>query len=151
MSGLHVLFEVEDGRYAVPAEDVIVMESYTGATRVPGAPVWVAGLVQVRGQVVPVVDLRKRFGLADVPHTLDTRVVVVRDGARTIGLLADRAREVVQLPADAWKPPPDAVQAQADRFIRAVTRTGDRLLMLIDCARVASQEKIDGEGNLAGG
>ena len=70
------------------------MESFAGATPVPGAPPYVAGLVQVRGRVVPVVDLRARFGLPAAEPTLDTRIVVAQHGERTVGLLVDSAREV---------------------------------------------------------
>jgi purine-binding chemotaxis protein CheW len=63
MSTLHVVFKVAGAEYAIPASEVLQMESYTGATPVPGAPAHVAGLMQVRGRVVPVVDARARFGL----------------------------------------------------------------------------------------
>ena len=72
---LHVLFKVDDTLYALPADVVLQMESYTGATMVPGAPEFVAGIIQLRGRVVPVVDLRARFGLAPKERTLETRVV----------------------------------------------------------------------------
>ena len=89
MSELHVIFQVAGTHYAVAARDVIQLESFGGATPVPGAPPWVQGLVQIRGNVVPVVDLRRRFGLPVEPPTLDSRVIVVRSDHRVVGLLAD--------------------------------------------------------------
>ncbi len=78
MSVLHVVFRVGEVEYAVPAADVVQMESFSGATPVPGARPYVAGLVQIRGKVVPVIDARLRFGLPSGERTLDTRVVVSR-------------------------------------------------------------------------
>ncbi len=82
MNALHVLFKVAAVDYAMPAADVLQMESFTSATRVPGTPSYVAGLVQIRGRVVPVVDLRARFELPPVTPSLDTRVVVVQQVAQ---------------------------------------------------------------------
>src|SRR5512142_3491368 len=111
---LHVLFRVGDADYVISALDVVQMESFGGATRVPGTAPYVAGLVQVRGRVVPVVDLRARFGLPAAETTGDRRVIVVQVGARVAGLLADSAREVVQLDESAFEPPPELIAQQAN-------------------------------------
>jgi purine-binding chemotaxis protein CheW len=145
MSTLHVVFKVAGAEYAIPASEVLQMESYEGATPVPGAPSHVAGLVQVRGRVVPVVDARARFGLPAVERTLDTRVVVGQLGTRTVGLVVDSAREVLKLEQDQLQPPPQLVAEQAQGFVKAVARVGTRLLMLIDFPRVIGEEKAHGD------
>jgi purine-binding chemotaxis protein CheW len=104
----------------------------------------VAGLVQVRGRVVPVVDARARFGLPPVELTLDSRVVVGQLGSRTVGLLVDSAREVLKLAPDQLQPPPQLVAEQAQGFVKAVARVGPRLVMLIDFPRVIGEEKVHG-------
>jgi purine-binding chemotaxis protein CheW len=144
MSLLHVVFKVAGAEYAIPASEVLQMESFTGATPVPGAPAHVAGLVQVRGRVVPVVDARARFGLPPVERTLDSRVVVGQLGSRTVGLLVDSAREVLKLAPDQLQPPPQLVAEQAQGFVKAVARVGSRLVMLIDFPRVIGEEKVHG-------
>lgn len=146
MSVLHVLFKVDDATYGIAAADVLQMESFAGATRVPGAPPYVAGLVQVRGRVVPVIDLRARFGLPAAAPTLDTRVVVVQQGDRVVGLVADVAREVLSIPSEAIRPPPDVVASQAAGFVKAVAQAGGRLIMLIDCDRIIGEGKLHHEG-----
>ena len=97
MSALHVVFKVGEIEYVLPASDVVELESFSGATRIPGAPAYVAGLVQIRGKVIAVVDLRARFGLPAADRTLDSRVIVVRHQDRLVGLLADSARDVVKI------------------------------------------------------
>ncbi|KFE62382.1 chemotaxis protein CheW [Hyalangium minutum] len=144
MSSLHVVFKVAGAEYAIPASEVLQMESFTGATPVPGAPAHVAGLVQVRGRVVPVVDARARFGLPPVERTLDSRVVVGQLGSRIVGLLVDSAREVLKLAPDQVQPPPQLVAEQAQGFVKAVARVGPRLVMLIDFPRVIGEEKVHG-------
>lgn len=143
---LHVLFRVGEAEYALPAAEVLVMESYEGATRVPGAEPWVAGLVQIRGEVVPVVDLRRRFGLERVEPDVDHRVLVVRRGERSVGLLVDRAREVLLIGDESLREPPETVAQGAGGMIRSVATIGDRLLMLIDTARVIGDARGIGEG-----
>lgn len=140
MSALHVIFKVADAEYAVSADDVLHMESYVGATRVPGAASHVAGLVQIRQRVVPVVDVRQRFGLPRVEPTLDSRIVVVQDGERTVGLLVDSAREVLNIPEDQFQPPPDIVAKQSKGFVKSVAQTGKRLVLLIDFKKVVGEE-----------
>lgn len=145
MSALHVVFKVAGAEYALPASEVLQMESFNGATPVPGAPAHVAGLVQVRGRVVPVVDARARFGLPPGERTLDSRVVVGQLGSRTVGLLVDSAREVMKLTPEQIQPPPPMVAEQARGFVKAVAQIGPRLVMLIDFPRVIGEEKVHGD------
>jgi purine-binding chemotaxis protein CheW len=145
MSVLYVLFKVAGTEYVLPASEVLQMESFTAATPVPGTPAYVAGLVQIRGRVVPVVDLRARFGLPGVQPVLDTRVVVVKQGERVVGLLVDSAREVISIVPEAFRPPPEIVLEQASGFVKAVAQVGGRLLMLIDSERVIGEEKLHGK------
>jgi purine-binding chemotaxis protein CheW len=144
MSILHVVFKVGGTEYALPADEVLQMESYTGATPIPGAAPHVAGIVQVRGRVVPVVDVRARFGLESAERTLDSRLVIGSDGGRSVALLVDSAREVVKLESEQVEPPPAIVADEAKGFVKAVARLGDRLLMLIDFKRVIGEVQLHG-------
>lgn len=145
MTTLHVLSKVGDAHYALPASQVLHMESFSGATRVPGAQPHVVGLIQSRGRVIPVVDLRARFGLPGTEPTLDSRVMVVQCGERTVGLLADSVREVVRIDPNSFKPPPDIVTRQAAGFVEAVAQLGDRLVMLMDSSKVIGEEVLHGD------
>lgn len=140
---LHVLFKVDETLYALPADVVLQMESYTGATVVPGAPPFVAGIIQLRGRVVPVVDLRARFGLLPKERTLETRVVVGEQHDRTVALVVDSAREVVRMAPSQLKPPPRLFDDSAKGFVRAVAQLGDRTVMVLDFAKVIGEEPLD--------
>ena len=141
---LHVTFRVGTADYAVPAAQVLHLESYDAATPVPGAPAYVAGLVQVRGRLVPVVDLRARFGLAPVEHSLDHRVVVVQVGTRVAGLLVDSAREVLRIEDTAFEKPPELVEQQAGGFIKGIATVAKRLFLLADVPRIIGEELSHG-------
>ena len=136
---LHVVFKVADAEYALRASDVLHMESYSGATKVPGTAPYVAGIVQIRGRVVPVVDVRARFGLASAPLTLDSRVVVAQVSDRTVGLLVDSAREVLRIASDEFKAPPEVVSRETKGFVKAVAQPQKRLVMLLDFAKVIGE------------
>jgi purine-binding chemotaxis protein CheW len=140
---LHVLFQVAGAEYVLPSDTVLQMESFTGATPVPGAPPFVAGIVQVRGRVVPVVDLRLRFGHPVAALSLDNRVIIGQHADRVVGLLVDSAREVVKLSPSQMKPPPPILGYHASGFVKAVAQLGARLVMLVDFAKVIGEELAD--------
>jgi purine-binding chemotaxis protein CheW len=140
---LHVVFKVAGVDYVIPAFSVLQLESFTGATAVPGVAAHVAGLVQLRGRVVPVIDLRVRFGLPPQAPTIDTRIVVVSQGERAVGLVADSAREVKMIAPEVFRPPPAVVAEQARGFVRAVAQVGGRLFLLLDPAHVIGEGRLE--------
>lgn len=142
MNLLHVVFKVGDSEYALPAAEVLQLEAFEGATPVPGAPPFVSGIVQVRGRVVPVVDMRARFSLPAAERTLDSRIILVAVEDRVVGLLVDSAREVIALPPGELQPPPRLVAERSEGFVRAVARVGGRLLMLVDTRKVIGEEPL---------
>lgn len=142
MSSLHVTFRVGTADYVVPAAEVLHLESFETATHVPGAPSYVAGLVQVRGRVVPVVDLRKRFGLPPTDHVLAHRVVVIQLGTRVAGLLVDSAREVIQLDEASFQDAPELIKQQSNGFVTGVATVRDRLFLSVDVSRLIGQEPV---------
>jgi purine-binding chemotaxis protein CheW len=144
MSELHVTFRVAGTDYAVPASQVLHLESFESATPVPGAPPYVSGVVQVRGRLVPVVDLRARFGLPAIEHSIDRRVVVIQVGTRIAGLLVDSAREVLQIDPAAFEKPPEIIQHQSAGFIKAVATITKRLFLLVDVPRIIGEEPSHG-------
>jgi len=141
---LYVIFKVGDAEYALAADSIFQMESFTGVTAVPGAPPFVVGIVHVRGRIVPLVDLRLRFGLVPGPPVLENRIVVGLCGERLVGLLVDSGREVLKISPSKFQPPPRILDDQAGGFIRAVAQVGARVIMLVDFAKVIGEEHLDG-------
>jgi purine-binding chemotaxis protein CheW len=140
MNSLFVMFKVGNADYVIPASSVLELESFTSATEVPGAPPYLRGLLNVRGRVVPAIDLRLRFGLPSQEPTLDTRVVVGQVGSRVVGLVVDAAREVVSISSEAFRPPPAVIAEQTQGFVQSIAEAGKRLVMLLDFPKVIGEE-----------
>jgi purine-binding chemotaxis protein CheW len=111
-------------------------------TWLPKAPACVKGIINLRGEVIPIVDLRERFGLAEQTQTAMTRVIVVEVEGRPVGMVVDSASQVVRVPADQFEPPP-AVMGEGSRdFITAIGKVNDKLIIMIDLERILSSEEI---------
>ncbi len=136
---LHVVFTLAGTEYALPVDSILQMESFAGATLVPGAPSYVAGIVTVRGLVVPVIDLRLRFGLPPSELTLDTRIIVTECAGRVVALRVDSAREVIRLDEAQHQPAPSVIAERAQGFVRAVHPVGPRLLLIADLPRILGE------------
>jgi purine-binding chemotaxis protein CheW len=140
---LHVVFTLAGAEYALPIDAVLQMESFAGATLVPGAPAYVAGIVTVRGLVVPVVDLRVRFGLQPSELTLDTRIIVTESKGRVVALRVDSAREVLKVDVDKHQPAPSFISERASGFVSGVHALGKRLLLLVDLPKILGETSHD--------
>ena len=140
---LHVVFTLAGAEYALPVDAVLQMETFAGATLVPGAPSYVAGIVTVRGLVVPVIDLRLRFGLPAADVTLDTRIIVTESSGRVVALRVDSAREVLKLDLDKHQPAPAVISERAAGFVNAVHALGNRLILLVDLPQILGETSHD--------
>jgi purine-binding chemotaxis protein CheW len=140
---LHVVFSLAGAEYALPFDSVLQMESYAGATLVPGTPEYVDGIVTVRGLVVPVVDLRSRFGLPRGELGLDTRIIVTEFEGRVVALRVDSAREVLKLDVEKHQPAPSVVSERSSGFVHAVHPFGKRLLLLLDLPKLLGEDSHD--------
>jgi purine-binding chemotaxis protein CheW len=135
--GSYILFTVAGTTYALPSGEVRHMEMLEGVTRVPNAPAFVDGVVFSRGQVVPVVNLRARFGFERAPYDLRTRLIVVQAAGRVIGMVVDSAREFVNIPPESIQPPHEALAGMSGRYVEGVASLGkDRLVLTLDLTRI---------------
>ena len=134
--GSYILFTVAGTTYALPSGEVRHMEMIEDITRVPNAPAFIDGVVFSRGQVVPVVNLRARFGFERAPFDLRSRLIVVQSASRLIGLVADAAREFVRIPPDVIQPPNDALAGMSGRYVDGIASIGDRLVLVLSLDRI---------------
>jgi len=137
----YILFEVAETTYAVDTSVVQQMEMVERITRAPNSPSFVDGVVYLRGQVIPVINLRSRFGLERIPYDLRARLIIVNVGGRVGGLAADTAREYRSIADDQVLPPPDLLGEGAGSFVRGMVSLDDRLVMVLDVAKVLSNRE----------
>ena len=112
-------------------------------TKVPKTPEFVEGVINLRGKIVPVLDLRKRFGLVGHEFTAQSRIIVVNIDNRVLGLLVDSVSEVLQIPAHTIEPPPPLVAGIDAAYIKGIGKLEDRLLILLDLGKVLSANEKD--------
>jgi chemotaxis signal transduction protein len=132
----YILLSVAGTTYALGSHQVRHMEMVDQVTSVPNAPPFVEGVVFSRGQVVPVLNLRVRFGFDRVARDLRTRLLVVEVAGRTIGLLADEAREFVPISDASIQPPSDAIGGLSGNYLDGVATIGDRIILVLNLEHV---------------
>ena len=133
-----VVFELAGEYYAVDihrVESIIKMQEITS---VPHAPEFVDGVINLRGEVLPVVDLRCRFGLDSIEDTKDTRIVVVAIDSMKVGMVVDGVSEVLNVNTDEIEPPSPMVTTVDSGFIEGIAKQEKRLVILVDLAKLLS-------------
>lgn len=112
-------------------------------TRVPRTPDFVDGVINLRGRVIPVIDLRKRFGMAADERTSETRIIVADVNNSIVGLKVDAVSEVLRLPSDTVEPPPLLVKGTESDYIKGVGKLEGRLIILLDIGKILSKTERD--------
>jgi len=111
-------------------------------TRVPNAPAFVEGVINLRGRIIPIVDLRARFGLPPRERDKDTRIVVVELDEQVTGFMMDAVKEVIRVDRNVIEPPPELAIGVDTDYLKGVAKLDDRLLILLDLEEVLSDEEL---------
>jgi purine-binding chemotaxis protein CheW len=138
----YILFGVAGTSYAVLSRQVQHMEMVEQVTPVPNAPPFVEGVVFSRGQIVPVINLRARFGFERTRLNQRTRLLVVQHGSRLIGLLADEAREFITIADASIQPPGDAIGNLSGSYLEGVATLGERIVLILNVREVVESTPI---------
>jgi chemotaxis signal transduction protein len=138
----YILFGVAGTSYAVPSRQVQHMEMVEQVTAVPNAPPFVEGVVFSRGQIVPVINLRARFGFERATLNQRARLLIVQHGSRSIGLLADEAREFITIADGSIQPPGDAIGNLSGSYLDGVATLGPRIVLILNIREVVENTPI---------
>ena len=128
----YILFTIAGTTYALPSHQVAHVEMVEDVTRVPNAAAFVDGVVFSRGQVVPAVNVRVRFGFERAERDLRTRLLVVQLGGRSVGLLVDTCREFLTIPPTSIQPPGEGLTGAGARYISGIATLNERLVVILD-------------------
>ena len=131
-----VIFDLAQENYGV---DIIVVREIIRMqeiTSVPKAPAFVNGVINLRGKVIPVVDLRQRFELEEAEHTKDSRIVVVDINGQDIGMVVDAVTEVMRIPTSSVEPPSSIVTSMDSDYLQGIAKLESQLVILLDLSRV---------------
>lgn len=139
----YVGFELAGQKYVCRIERIQEIVIPGRVTTIPEVPAYVSGVSNLRGTIIPIVDLRLLFGLPGRPVDAETRTIVVNVGRRVIGCTVDTVSQVVRVPDDRIQPAPDTVAGGAPRYIEGFIRVDDDLLILLDTDQLLAPEHLD--------
>lgn len=136
-----VSFTIGTEEFGVDILNVQEINRMVTVTAVPNSPPFVDGVINLRGKVIPIIDLRTRFGMSRKEHDKNTRIIVVELKSNVVGFVVDAVSEVLRIPRNVTEPPPAVVAGIHTDYITAVGKLEDRLLILLDLEKVFSVEE----------
>ncbi len=140
-----VSFKIGNEEFGVDILNVQEINKMVSITKVPNSPEFVEGVINLRGRVIPIIELRTRLKLDKKEYDKDTRIIIVEVAKKTVGFIVDAVSEVLRIPANITEPPPQITTGIDSDFIKSVGKLDDRLLILIDIEKVLTiteQEKL---------
>ena len=135
-----ILFELSGTTYGVRSRFVQQIEMVDDVASVPNAHPAVEGVVLVRGQVIPALNLRTRFGFERIERDLRSRLVVINTDKRVVGLIVDTAREFIKISPDSIEPPPEALTGLSGHYLEGVATIGERMILILNLDAVLDLE-----------
>lgn len=136
-----VTFRLGDDLFAADIYSVERVLRYQQPTPIPNVPEWVDGVIEYRGRIIPVIDLRLRFGLERTPARPESRLLVFTVGNEWIGAIVDAVLEVASPTADQLSPPPPLFRGLSAEFLRGIVRRNDRLVVFLEVARLLTTDE----------
>ena len=137
-----VTFELENEIYGVSVAEVREVLRYTDIAPVPGSPSYVIGIINLRGNVVTVIDTRSRFGLSHKDINDETRIIIIDIEDQEVGILVDSVAEVVDISLSAIEAAPNVGNEDTSRYIQGVTSMNGQLLILVDVNKLLTEEEL---------
>lgn len=133
-----VSFKIGEEEFGVDILSVQEINRMSQITKVPNTPDFIEGVINLRGRIVPVIDLRVKLGMIRKEHGKDTRIVVVELKGKTMGFIVDEVNEVLRISKDITEAPPDIVGGVNSEYITSIGKLDDRLLILLDLEKILS-------------
>ncbi|HZY98013.1 MAG TPA: chemotaxis protein CheW [Candidatus Baltobacteraceae bacterium] len=136
-----VSFRLGGEEYGVDIAQVQEIIRMVEITHVPRAPRFMEGVINLRGQLIPIIDLRTRFGMTRIDPTKGTRIVVTEIGSKRVGIVVDSVSEVLNIPTENVEDAPEMVAGVGTEYIQGVGKLGERLIIMLDLTMVISTEE----------
>jgi len=138
-----IVFALGSEEYGIEVDKVRTIERMSPITRVPKTPAFVKGVINLRGVVLPVIDLRGRFGLPETEPTENTRIIMVSVGDIEVGFIVDAANDVMDIDSDSIDSPPEVVGGIRAKYLHGVAKIEDnRLLIMLNLSEVLKKSEI---------
>ena len=135
-----VSFKIGNEEFGVDILRVQEINRMMQITCVPNSPNFVEGVINLRGKVIPVIDLRIKLNMAKIQQTSDTRIIVIETKDQTVGFIVDSVKEVLRIPESIMEDPPKIIAGIDSEFIKSVGKLEDRLIILLDLEKIFTEE-----------
>lgn len=146
---LYVVFKLDKGEFGIDIMNVKEISPYEESISLPNSPDFIEGVINYRGNVIPVINLKKRLSLGDMNITKDTRIIVINLEEKEIGFIVDEASQTIRLNDEQIDDTPNCIKGIHKRYITGVGKLDEkRLLVLIDLEKILSDEEIEEIQNL---
>jgi len=136
-----VVFRLGNEEYGIPITQVKEINRLIRTTKVPRSPAFVEGIINLRGQIIPIIDMKKRFDLPLTEYTEEARIIVIQVADHTFGVEVDSVSEVLRINSSDIEPAPHIVCGIDSRYITGVAKVGERLLILLDLDKLLNDEE----------
>lgn len=138
-----VVFKLGSDEYCVPVSQAREIQTYSHPTRIPNTPSFVEGIINLRGQIIPILDLKKRFGAGVTEINPATRIIIIDMDDELLGILVDSVSEVLKTNQSKFETPPMAVKSSINSgYISGIGQINNRLLILLDLEKVLNEDEI---------
>ena len=135
-------FRVGSETFGVPIQSVHEIVRMMDITSVPDAPVYIEGVINLRGKIIPVIDLRKRFGKKEIKSSKKNRILVAEVGTKMVGLVVDSASEVLKMPPSDIDPPPNIFEDGELNYVTGVGKLNGRLIILVELSKIMQRGEL---------
>ncbi|UCF97561.1 MAG: purine-binding chemotaxis protein CheW [Spirochaetaceae bacterium] len=135
-------FVVGGDEYAVDIQKVREVINLCEITQLPKAPSFIKGIINLRGEVIPVTDLREKFGLPHAEYTALTNIIIVEIARKAVGVVVDSVSHVIRVGDNAIAPPPPLIGGLAGKYVNGVAKLQDRMIVVLDMEKILSAEEM---------
>ncbi|GAB6158058.1 chemotaxis protein CheW [Desulfotomaculum varum] len=136
-----VVFQLAEQVYGIDINSVYEIIRMENITKIPRAPHFVEGVINLRGRIIPVIDLSRRFSLGQKERTQASRIIIVEVAGQTVGMIVDSVQEVLRLTLSAIEPPPPVVHGIDAAYLRGIAILEERLIILLDQDKILLEEE----------
>lgn len=138
----YVIFKLGDEKYGVDIMKVKEISEFKTSTKVPNAPYFIDGIINLRGEIIPIVNLKKRFNIKNNDSVnSDTRIIVININSRNIGFVVDEASEVLRINDDDIEPAPEIITGVDRQYINGVGKLENTIVILLDLEKILTDEE----------
>ncbi len=138
-----VIFKLGEQNYCVDIMDIGGITEYKESTKIPESPYFVEGVINLRGSVIPIINLKKRFGIAEERKAEDCRVVLYNMNGTQIGFLVDEANQVIKLNSEDIDPTPEIIKGEDKHYIDGMGKMGEQIVIVINFAKILTDVELN--------